>query len=209
MPRDEAAARRAFDPWAALEGRKRVLRAYEAMLVEANGRHNLVGRSSLADFHRRHLLDSAQLLYFAPTAKVWVDIGAGGGLPGLVLAILLAGQPGARVHLIESVGKKCRFLAEVAADLALPVEIHQGRAENLAILADVVTARACAPMPRLLAFAAPCASLGAKGLFLKGAGVDKELLAARRLWDFTAEIWPSLSDERGRVVAIEGMRRAR
>ena len=125
----------------------------------------------------------------------------------MVLAILLKGRPGARVHLVESVAKRCRFLADVAAELALPVEIHNARAEDLRLKVEVVTARACAPLSRLLGFAKPYLDLGAKGLFLKGAEVDSEISEARKSWRFAAKIHPSLSDPRGRVVEISELKR--
>jgi 16S rRNA (guanine527-N7)-methyltransferase len=175
---------------------------FRAMLTEANGRMNLVGANTLGDFHRRHFLDSAQLVGLAPGARVWADLGSGAGLPGLVLAILLKGQAGTRVHLVESMAKRCRFLAEVAAELALPVEIHNARAEALDLCVEVVTARACAPLGRLLGFAKPYLDRGAKGLFLKGATVESEIGAARKSWRFAARIHPSLSDERGRIVEV-------
>lgn len=179
----------------------------QAMLVDWNGRINLVSDASLADFWRRHALDSAQLLKLAPAARTWVDIGAGAGFPGLVLAILLQPEVGARVHLVESVAKKCRFLEAVVEALALPARVHNDRAEALAIKADIVTARAVAPLPRLLEFARPYLALGATGLFLKGRGADAEIAEARLRWRFACEVTPSLSDPEGRVLKIEGLAR--
>ncbi len=194
---------------AALRANGPTLERFRALLEAANSQLNLVGRSTLADFHLRHVVDSAQLLCFAPTARCWVDLGSGAGLPGLVLATLLKGTPGAKVHLVESVAKKCRFLSVAAADLDVPVEVHCARAESLSIEADVVTARACAPMRQLLEFAEPTMRRGARGLFLKGANFEGELAEARSAWRFRSRSWPSLSDSRGRVVAVEGLRRAR
>src|ERR1700677_4972431 len=93
---------------------------FRSRLAEANRTVNLVGESTLGNFWRRHFVDSAQLLWVEPSALAWADLGSGAGLPGLVLAILLKDRPGARVHLIESMAKRCRFLAEVAAALDLP-----------------------------------------------------------------------------------------
>jgi 16S rRNA (guanine527-N7)-methyltransferase len=180
---------------------------FRAMLVDANQRMNLVGASTLADFANRHFLDSAQLLRLAPQARRWADLGSGAGLPGLVLAILLKGEAGACVHLVESMAKRCRFLGQVADELALPVQIHNARAETQRISVEVVTARACAPLSRLLAFAEPYFDGGAKGLFLKGAEVDSEIGEARKSWRFAARIHPSLSDERGRIVEVSELRR--
>ncbi|MEO8813157.1 MAG: 16S rRNA (guanine(527)-N(7))-methyltransferase RsmG [Caulobacteraceae bacterium] len=185
------------------------LEAFRLRLEAANGSMNLVGAASLADFRARHFLDSAQLLWFAPGARTWADLGAGAGFPGLILAILLKGAPGARVHLVESVAKKCRFLAEAAAALDLPAEVHNARAETLALRVEVVTARACAPLGRLLAFARPTIEKGARALFLKGEGVDGEIVRAHQTWRFHARTWPSLSDPRGRVLEVSALAPAR
>ena len=176
---------------------------FRLRLIEANRVTNLVGDSTLGDFWRRHFIDSAQLLWLAPSAGVWADLGSGAGLPGLVLAILLKDRPGARVHLIESMVKRCRFLAEVVEALDLPAMVHNVRAESLELKVEMVTARACAPLARLLTFARPYFARGARGLFLKGAEVDAEIAEARRNWRFKARTTPSLSDPRGRLLSIE------
>ncbi|MBA3810788.1 MAG: 16S rRNA (guanine(527)-N(7))-methyltransferase RsmG [Caulobacteraceae bacterium] len=181
--------------------------AFRLMLEAANARSNLVGRSTLPGFWRRHFLDSAQLAWLAPSARIWADLGSGAGLPGLVLAILMKGRAGAHVHLVESVAKRCAFLTRVATALDLPVTIHHARAEALALEVDTVTARACAPLTRLLEFAAPTMRPGAAGLFLKGQGVDIEITEARRSWRFDAFCHESLSDPRGRVVSVTGLAR--
>ena len=179
------------------------------LLTDWNGRMNLVSAGSLGAFWPRHVFDSAQLLPLAPEARTWVDIGAGAGFPGLVLAILLKGAPGARIHLVESQAKRCRFLAEAVEALALPAEVHNARAEDLALEADIVTARAVAPLGRLLSFARPFFAKGAVGLFFKSEGVEVEIVEARQAWRFTCDVSPSLSDPRGRVLKLEGLARAR
>jgi len=185
------------------------LQTYLDMLTDWNSRMNLVGPSALASFWLRHAYDSAQLLTFAPSAKIWADLGSGAGLPGIVLAILLKETPGAQVHLVESMVKRTRFLAEVAAELDLPVTIHNGRAEDLTPPAglDVVTARACAPLARLLSFAYPYLSAGAMGLFLKGRDVEHELTEARLAWHFDVHLHISLSDPSGRVIQLQKVTR--
>ena len=183
------------------------LEAYLAILTEWNGKMNLVGPSALAAFWPRHAYDSGQLLGFKPEAKVWADLGAGAGFPGLVLAILLKGTEGAKVHLVESMAKRCRFLSEVASKLELPVDIHNARAEDLGITVDIVTARACAPLPRLLGYARPYLKRGATGLFLKGQDVVSELTEATKYWKFEAELMPSLSHPDGRVLQVKGLSR--
>lgn len=181
---------------------------YRVMLEDGNAVMNLVGPASLPDFWRRHALDSAQLLPLAPDAAAWIDLGSGAGLPGVVLAILLKGRPGVRVHLVDSLKKRVRFLREVVEALELPAEVHDARAEVFAKKADVVTARACAPMERLLGFAWPCLRLGGTGLFLKGESVEAELTATRGAWTYMADLTPSLSDPRGRIVRIRNLARA-
>ncbi|HLY80650.1 MAG TPA: 16S rRNA (guanine(527)-N(7))-methyltransferase RsmG [Caulobacteraceae bacterium] len=185
------------------------LERFQAMLSDWNQRMNLVSAGSLAEFWPRHALDSAQLLQIAPGARTWVDIGAGAGFPGLVLAIRLKGEAGAKVHLVESVAKKCRFLEAVSDALTLPTQVHNDRAENLALKADVVTARAVAPLGRLLGFARPYLAKGAIGLFPKGRGAEAEIADARAAWRFTCNAIPSLSDPDGRILKVEGLTRAR
>ncbi len=185
------------------------LEQLRAMLADWNERMNLVSAGSLAEFWPRHAFDSAQLLRIAPAARVWADIGAGAGFPGLVLAILLKGEAGAQVHLVESVAKKCRFLETVVDALVLPAQVHNDRAENLSLKADVVTARAVAPLGRLLAFAKPYLAKGAIGLFQKGRGAEAEIAEARAAWRFTCNVIPSLSDPEGRILKVEGLSRAR
>jgi 16S rRNA (guanine527-N7)-methyltransferase len=180
----------------------------EALLGAANEQMNLVGASTLAHFWTRHVIDSAQLLWLAPEARVWADIGSGAGFPGLVLGILLRSRAGAQVHLIESTAKRCRFLHAVVADLDLPCTVHQARAETLRLDVEIVTARACAPLDRLLGYAQPFFARGARGLFLKGEGIDGEISDARGHWRFDAEVGMSLSDPRGRILSIGRLARA-
>jgi 16S rRNA (guanine527-N7)-methyltransferase len=179
------------------------LEAFRALLEDWNGKMNLVGPSALAEFWGRHAFDSAQLLELEPDALTWADLGAGAGFPGVVLAILLKGREGAQVHLVESMAKRCRFLSEASAQLGLPTTVHNTRAENLSLTVDIVTARACAPMARLLEFARPYLRKGATGLFLKGQDVEAELADASKHWNFKAERLPSRSGS-GQVVRMKG-----
>jgi 16S rRNA (guanine527-N7)-methyltransferase len=174
-----------------------------------NENMNLVGPKTLPEFWSRHAWDSAQLLKLAPDAMTWADLGAGAGFPGLVLAILGKDRPGFHVHLVESMAKRCRFLSEVVRDLELPATVHNDRAENLDLAVDIVTARACAPMVRLLGYAQPYLKGRTVALFLKGQDVASELEEATRYWSFKADILPSASDERGQIVRIGSPLRAR
>ena len=184
------------------------LERFREMLEAGNAVMNLVGPATLPDFWNRHAWDSAQLLRLAPSARTWADLGAGAGFPGLVLAILFKDVPGATVHLVESMAKRCRFLTSVSDALALPVVIHNMRAEDLSMTVDIVTARACAPMSRLLGYARPYLKRGATGLFLKGQDVVSELEDATTSWKFSSRLIESLSDPRGRIVEVKGLSRA-
>lgn len=184
------------------------LERYRDLLREWNGRINLIGPSAMGDFWLRHAFDSAQLLPLAPQAKVWADIGAGAGLPGVVLAILLKDVPGAKVHLIESLAKRCRFLQTAVDALHLPAIVHNARAEDLKLTGiDVVTARACAPLSRLLGYARPILGKTGRGLFPKGREVEAELAEARRSWRFEVSVTPSQSDPTGRILSVERLAR--
>jgi len=142
---------------------------------------NLISAASFDDVWLRHVADSAQLLDLAPRAKRWVDLGSGAGFPGMVLAIRLAGQPGAEVHLIESDQRKCAFLREVARSTAAPARIHCARIESIApdslTPVDAVTARALAPLPILLDFASVWIMRGAVGVFPRGRTTGAQLRA--------------------------------
>lgn len=185
------------------------LTRFLGLLAARNEVMNLVGPATIPDFWNRHAWDSAQLLKLAPQALTWADLGAGAGFPGLVLAILGKGRPGFHVHLVESMAKRCRFLSEVVAALDLPATVHNARAENLKLPVDIVTARACAPLARLLGYARPYLQAGATGLFLKGQDVVADLEDAARYWDFDADTLPSASDARGRIVRVRRLGRAR
>lgn len=184
------------------------LSRYRDALTAASAVMNLVGSSTLPEFWSRHALDSWQLLGHAPDARTWADLGAGAGLPGVVLAIFLK-TTDCHVWLIDSLTKRCRFLQQVVDELGLPATVVTGRAEDQQLEVDVVTARACAPMERLLGYAQPYLDRGAQGLFLKGEKVGDELKAAARCWKLSADTVPSISDPRGRVVRVRSLARAR
>lgn len=183
------------------------LERYLALLTDWNGRMNLVGPSALAQFWPRHAFDSAQLLQWAPDAKVWADLGTGAGLPGIILAIFLRGRGGAKVHLVESMAKRCRFLSAVVEALDLPAAVLNTRAEAGGPAVEIVTARALAPLPRLLEYGWPYLRKGARGLFLKGQDVESELTQATICWKFNVDLRPSLSDPGGRIVDIREVAR--
>jgi 16S rRNA (guanine527-N7)-methyltransferase len=185
------------------------LEAFRGLLAEWNERMNLVGPSALGEFWSRHALDSAQLLDIAPEALTWADLGAGAGFPGVVLAILIKDRPGAHVHLVESMAKRCRFLQTVVDALDLPASVHNARAESLKLKVDIVAARACAPLVRLLGYAWPYLRAGATALFLKGQDVVHEMDEAAKSWRFEADLIPSVSYADGRVVRLRKASRVR
>ncbi|MFT4074801.1 MAG: 16S rRNA (guanine(527)-N(7))-methyltransferase RsmG [Asticcacaulis sp.] len=187
------------------------LQKFYTHLAVQNEVMNLIGPATLPDYWSRHVLDSAQLLDRRLDARTWADLGAGAGLPGLILAILLKHSEGAapHVYLVESLTKRCRFLQTVVDDLALPATVINDRAENVKLKVDVVTARAVAPMTKLLGFAEGFIHKGADAWFLKGENVESELADAGKNWKFDVEQFESLSDPRGRVIHIQRLRRAR
>ena len=184
------------------------LRAYAALLGEWGRVQDLVAPSTLEDIWHRHIADSAQLLPFAPaSATRWIDLGSGAGFPGMVLAILAADRPGFRMQLIESSNRKCSFLREVARRTGAPVDILCMRIENLAThhtLAppEVVTARALAPLGKLLRLAHPLLADTTLGLFLKGRDGAREIEDAKQQWRFQVLTTPSRTDPDGRIVQI-------
>ncbi len=167
-------------------------------------RINLVGAATLSDPWRRHVLDSAQLAPLIPAGARLVDLGSGAGFPGLVLAILRGGP----VHLIESDARKAAFLHEAVRATGAQAEVHNARAETLELRANVVTARACAPLDRLLGLALPLLAPGGICLFLKGARVEEELAAARRRWRMTVRRRRSRSAPEGVVLELGGLAHA-
>jgi 16S rRNA (guanine527-N7)-methyltransferase len=182
------------------------LEAYVELLSAWNRRINLVGPRTLSDVWRRHILDSAQLFPLVPrTARVLLDVGSGAGLPGLILAILGLKE----VHLVEADQRKCAFLREAARITGAPAHIHAQRLEKCpGISADVITARAFAPLSDLLDkvchFIEPHSIL----LFLKGKTVGEELTEARKGWNMRATLHPSASDPSGTVLRLEQVIRA-
>ena len=182
------------------------LAVYLELLQRWQRRINLVGAATLADPWRRHILDSGQLWrLWPPGARVLADLGSGAGLPGLVLAIL--GAP--VTHLIESDRRKAAFLREAARACGVDVTVHASRLEDVPPLqADVITARALAPLPVLLGLAERHAKPGTVCLFLKGRTAANELTAARETWTMNLAREPSLSDPEGQIVIISEMNRA-
>ena len=190
------------------------LERYGALLEKWNQAINLVARGSLSDLWRRHMLDSAQLWPLLPAIRGRprriLDLGSGAGFPGLVLAIMSVPERFAEVHLVESDEKKAAFLREAARISEVPVTLHVQRIESLAPFpVDAVTARACAPLPRLLDYAAPFLQYTQPGvappvgLFLKGRDFDRELTNVHERWKMCAELISSRTDPTARIVRIQ------
>lgn len=180
------------------------LRAYETLLRKWQRTINLVGPSTLAHVWDRHFQDSAQLLELAPRAKTWVDLGSGGGFPGLVVAIL--GKDRAmEVHLVESDLRKAAFLRTVSRETSAPATVHAGRIESVLPtlpVPDVISARALAPLPQLLEWTEDKLENGAIGLFMKGQDVDRELKMTAINSRFSFSKYPSRTDPRASVVKV-------
>jgi 16S rRNA (guanine527-N7)-methyltransferase len=189
------------------------LETYVDVLLDWSQRQNLIGPSTIPTIWTRHVADSLQLLDHAPTAKVWADFGAGAGFPGIPIACTLAGQEGAAVHLVESIGKKANFLREAVKVTGAPAVVHQERAEKFSLehgdSVDVVTARALAPLKLLCDLAFPLIHRGAIGLFPKGQDVDAELTEATKYWKIEATKAPSKTSPDGSIVIVTGLSRKR
>jgi 16S rRNA (guanine527-N7)-methyltransferase len=176
------------------------------LLVSWQRTRNLVASSTIPHLWTRHVADSLQLLPLAPDARRWIDLGSGGGFPGLVIACALGGEAGAEVHLVESVQKKAAFLRAAITEFSLSAIVHAARIEDFVSAApgrlDVVTARALAPLDRLIGYAIPLLKRGAIGLFPKGQDVEAELTQASKSWTIEADLIPSRTDPRGRIVRV-------
>jgi 16S rRNA (guanine527-N7)-methyltransferase len=185
------------------------LDTYVDVLLRWQSKLNLVATSSIRELWTRHIVDSLQLLPLAPEARTWVDFGSGGGFPGVPIACALADKPGAKVHLIESIGKKTAFLREAVRATGVPAIVHQERAEKFgkscAEPVHVVTARALAPLKTLCDQAFPLISRGAVALFLKGQDVDVELTDAAKYWRLEATKVPSKTSPSGSIVVIRSL----
>lgn len=183
------------------------LHKYAELLQKWQKAINLVGPDTLNNIEQRHFDDSAQLLKLIPeTALNLFDFGSGAGFPGMVLAMI---RPELKTHLVESDHRKCTFLSTVSRETMTPVTIYNERIESLSTEAipDIITARALAPLDKLLGYAMPWAAKNPDLilLFLKGARAEEEIDAARKGYDFTLEKFPSASDPSGCILKITGL----
>jgi 16S rRNA (guanine527-N7)-methyltransferase len=174
---------------------------------------NLIAPSTIPVLWTRHIADSAQLVDLAPDACVWVDLGSGGGFPGVVIACMLADKPGAMVHLVESNAKKAAFLREAIRVAGVPATVHAERIDEFARRfqgpLDTVCARAVAPLKSLFDQCFPLLGKnGVTGLFAKGQNAEVELGEACKSWNIKVNLVPSRTDPAGRIVVIRNLERA-
>ncbi|TKB08117.1 MAG: 16S rRNA (guanine(527)-N(7))-methyltransferase RsmG [Mesorhizobium sp.] len=187
------------------------LQAFEQLFLKWNRSINLAAPSTLDDVWRRHILDSAQLARIAPAAMRWVDLGSGGGFPGLVLGFLLAERPGASIDLVESNRKKASFLQSVIGQFGLPARVLARRIDDsypFVSTPEIVTARALAALPDLLDLSAPWLSKGARALFHKGRDYRAEVEESTHRWAFDLVEHPSMTDPHGIILEITDLRPA-
>lgn len=167
---------------------------------------NLIADSTFASVWTRHIADSAELIALAPEAKQWVDMGSGAGFPGLVIAIQLAGVPGAVVHCIESDQRKCAFLREAARTTGAAATIHPRRVEDIEPKSlgavDAVTARAFAPLPLTLKLARPWMERGAVAVFPRGESAKDQIAALPEAWAYAIEALPSVVNPKAAILRI-------
>ena len=184
---------------------------YVGLLLEWQAKTNLVAPSTLPNLWTRHIADSLQLLALAPAAKVWVDLGSGGGFPGVVLACALAETSGAMVHLVERNARKAAFLREALRVTGARGMVHLAEigdtVDRITGPVDCVTARAVAPLNQLIGFVEPLVRKGAKALFLKGQDVEAELTEATKYWNIEPHLHSSCTGGHGWIVELDRIER--
>ena len=187
----------------------RRLEVFENLIAKWNPRINLVSRSSIGDLRQRHIADSIQVFRFAPNGSSWLDLGSGGGFPGLIAAILAVDErPDLKVTLIESDQRKAAFLRTAAREVGVSCKVLSERIENVAPAgADILTARALAPLTDLLDFAMLHLDSGGTALFSKGVSWEKELETAREQWCFDVDVLESQTMPGAAVLRIKGVTR--
>lgn len=189
----------------------RALEEFVELVQRWNTAINLVSKATLPDIWNRHILDSAQLFSLCPkNARLWVDLGSGGGFPGIVVAVLARDlKPDLKVALVEADLRKATFLREACRKLSLDAQVHSVRIESLpAAQADVLSARALASLSSLLEYADQHLRKTGVALFPKGAQHAEELVEAQKTWRFDATLVPSLSDTKAAILEIRNIGRA-
>jgi len=185
------------------------LDCFVGVLTAWQSHTNLIAASTESTLWTRHIADSLQLIALVPNARSWADLGSGAGFPGLAIACALAGRSGVCVHLVESNQKKASFLREAVQATGAPAVVHAVRIDafikSTPDRMDIVTARALAPLPKLLDITYPLLKRGAVGLFPKGQDVGTELTEAAKYWNIDAALVPSRTDPRGRIIVLRGL----
>lgn len=182
---------------------------FERLVEKWNPSINVVAKSTIGDIWHRHILDSIQLFQIArPDQRTWLDLGSGGGFPGIVVAILAAeAMPQMRVSLVESDRRKGVFLGECIRQLGLSAAVYPSRIEDLAAQnACVVSARALAPLQSLCAFGFRHVRPGGICAFMKGATVEAEIVEAEKAWRFDLDRVTSVTDSRSSILFLRGLR---
>lgn len=186
------------------------LETYVELLLRWQRTTNLISPSTIPQLWTRHIADSLQLIDLVPGATTWVDLGSGGGCPAIPVACVLAAKPAAKIHLVESNGKKAAFLREAIRATGVPAQVHAERIEKFVASyvdsVDVVSARALAPLKTLCDQAFPLIERGAIGLFPKGLDVDTELTEASKYWKLEAEKVPSKTSPDGCIVIVRNLK---
>ena len=186
------------------------LEAYVEILLRWQQTTNLISPATIPQLWTRHIADSLQLLELVPDASSWVDLGSGGGFPAIPVACVLAQRPGAKIHLVESNGKKAAFLREAIRVTRVPAQVHADRIEKFVAghvdSVDVVSARALAPLKTLCDQAFPLIARGAIGLFPKGLDVETELTDASKYWKLEVEKVPSKTSRDGCIVIVHNLK---
>jgi 16S rRNA (guanine527-N7)-methyltransferase len=187
---------------------RRDLESFSALLRKWNAVQNLVSRETEAELWDRHVVDSIQILpLLRRTDKRFLDVGSGGGLPALPLAIALKGGP-ARFQLVEPIGKKVAFLRQAIRELGLPAEVHAGRSDSLdsrETRFDVITSRALAALPQLLGLIHPFFGPETRAILHKGRDYARELEESRLAWDFDVVLTQSVTGDGGVLLQISNL----
>ena len=186
------------------------LERFAALLAEWQSIHNLVGPDALGHLWTRHIEDSLQLVDIAPVAGHWIDLGSGAGFPGLVVAIVGAGDPDFYVTLIESNRKKSAFLRAAVRATGAPARVFCGRIEDYESLqtgpVDVISARALAPFADLCRLAFPLMGPETRLILLKGQDFVHEEQVATKSWSYDLLTLPSVTDRSGRIITVTNLR---
>lgn len=207
MASHRSARSTAIDAFPRLAERQKEFDIYENLIVRWQRKINLVSKSTVKDLWWRHFANSVQLVDLAPKANRWVDLGSGAGFPGLVIALALKGTAGCVVNLVKSDLRKAAFLREVSRETSAPVVVHPDRAENVIAklsTVEVVTSRAMASVPKLMATLGHLFEANTTGLFLVGKTAVPELTSAIEASTFELRSFPSRTSD-GSVISVRRM----